>query len=88
MAVASICLKNRHQWSFFDIEAAFAAENRSLPVRLLVAGGNDDSTEFVARLQARSYPELTVEHALLGSLGHFAIGAEGLTKALIAVFRP
>jgi uncharacterized protein len=73
---------------FFAREAAFAAENQNLPVTLFVADGNDDSTEFIAKLQGRGYPDLKIEHAQLSPLGHFAIGAEGLTKGLIAVFRP
>jgi hypothetical protein len=73
---------------FFAREAAFAAVNQTLPVRLFVADGSDDSTEFIARLQGRGYPDLKIEHTQLSPLGHFAIGAEGLTKGLIAVFRP
>src|SRR5579859_4137145 len=73
---------------FLDMEAAFSATRSTLPVRLFVSSVGDDLAKFALILEKRGYAGLKIEHAQLSSLGHFAVGGEGLTKGLVSVFHP
>ena len=73
--------------SILVMEAAFRAAHSTLPGRLFVSSGEDDMSGFADKMAQQGYSGFTVEHAKLNSIGHFAVGAEGLTKGLVSVFR-
>jgi hypothetical protein len=70
-----------------DMEEAFSKANSMLPIRLFLSSGEDDMSRLADKLAERRYPGLTLEHERLNRIGHFAVGAEGLTKGLVSVFR-
>lgn len=72
---------------FVAIEENFSAGTQNLSDKQFVSVGHDNMFEFASRLQTRGYPGLAVEHVHLSPLGHFAVGAEGLTKGLVSAFR-
>jgi hypothetical protein len=75
----------------FDMEEAYAAQHKELPVKLFLSGCpvdyGSDMSRFFDRLGERNYSNLQVEYARLNDIGHFAVPAEGLTKGLVSVFR-
>jgi uncharacterized protein len=75
---------------YFEMEEMFAAQHTDLPIKLFISaprggGGNELSMLFTA-MRSRNYANLRSEYALLNDIGHFAVGAEGLTKGLVSVF--
>ena len=72
---------------FLEMEESFSEVHSTLPVRLFVSSGEDDMSKFADKIAKRGYTGLTVEHAQLNSIGHFAVSAEGLTKGLVSVFQ-
>lgn len=72
---------------FLEMEEAFSKTNSALPVRLFVSSGEDDMLKLADKMTQRGYSGFKVEHAQLNGIGHFAVGAEGLTKGLVSVFR-
>lgn len=75
---------------FFGLEKDYASQHTDLPIRLFlsaspVALGSELSGFFTA-LNNRNYPTFRAEYAFLNEMGHFAVGAEGLTKGLVSVF--
>jgi len=75
----------------FDMEAEYAAHHTDLPVKLFLSGcPHEDGpkmSRFFDTLDKRCYSNLRVEYVELNDIGHFAVGAEGLTKGLVSVFR-
>ncbi len=76
---------------FQEIEKGYARDHRRLPAKLWIAAPALDRAKIVAEfadtLKTRNYADFQVEFAWLSDLSHFAIGAEGLTKGLVAVFQ-
>lgn len=70
----------------FALEAAYAAQHTTLPVKLSLSSAGDVS-KFVDTLRGRNYRGLDLSYTQLPDIGHFAVGAEGLTKGLVAVFQ-
>lgn len=73
--------------SMREMEEAFSPAHSTLPVRLFLSSGEDDMSELADKLAKRGYAGLVVEHEQLNRSGHFTVGAEGLTKGLVSVFR-
>jgi hypothetical protein len=73
--------------SGLEMEEVFSQAHVTLPVRLFLSSGEDDMSGLADRLAKRGYAGLTVEHEQLNRAGHFTVGAEGLTKGLVSVFR-
>jgi uncharacterized protein len=71
---------------FLDMEESFSVAHAMLPVRLFVSSGSDDMSGLADKMAKRGYSGFRVEHAHLNTIGHFAVGAEGLTKGLVSVF--
>ncbi len=71
----------------FEMEEAFSKANSLLPIRLFLSSGEDDMSGLADKMAKRGYPGLMLEHEQLNRIGHFAVGAEGLTKGLVSVFR-
>jgi len=73
---------------FLKTEEAYAAQHTDLSVRLCISAppGDLDSKKLFDLLNGRNYANLRSEFVQLNDLGHFAIGAEGLTKGLVSVF--
>ncbi len=63
--------------------------NTDLSTRLVLSAPPSDvgSKQFFDILNARHYTNFRSEFVLLNDIGHFAVGAEGLTKGLVSVFR-
>ncbi len=76
---------------FLVWEQEYAAHHTDLPVRLFISACPGDSAEgcskFFDRIKSRNFPSLRAEYAELNDISHFAVGAEGLTKGLVFVFR-
>jgi enterochelin esterase-like enzyme len=73
--------------NILEMEEAFWQAHSTLPVRLFLSSGGSDLSGFADKLAKRGYAGLTVEHEQLNRAGHFTVGAEGLTKGLVSVFR-
>ena len=73
--------------SMLEMEEVFSQAHSTLPVRLFLSSGADDMSGLADKLAKRGYAGLTVEHEQLNRTGHFTVGAEGLTKGLVSVFR-
>ena len=73
---------------YFEIEETYAAQHTDLPVRLFISAPPSDlgSKKFSDILNGRKYIDFLSEFVQLNNIGHFAIGAEGLTKGLASVF--
>jgi hypothetical protein len=69
------------------MEEKYSTEKSTLPVRLFVSSGEYDMSGLANKMALRQYSGCTIEYAQLNNLGHFAVGAEGLTKGLVSVFR-
>jgi hypothetical protein len=76
---------------YFEMEATYAAQHADLPIRLFLSASpgqrGSDSSRLLDILNGRNYPNFHSEYARLNDIGHFAVGAEGLTKGLVSVFR-
>lgn len=76
--------------SYFEMEEIFAAHHTDLPIRLFISAPPGDWGSALSRLfaaiRSRNYAHLRSEYAQLNDSGHFAVGAEGLTKGLVSVF--
>ena len=77
---------------FFGIEQLYATQHTNLPAKLFVAAPplgefGSDLSKFFDTLKGRNYTRLELDYAQLNDIGHFAVGAEGLTKGLVSVFR-
>ena len=73
-----------------EIEETYATQNNTLPAKLFLSSGGDEGDDFARfqeTLKSRNYDGFELEYMQLNDLGHFAVGADGLTKGLIAVFR-
>jgi hypothetical protein len=75
----------------FELEESYATQYTNLAAKLFVGARlsqrASDLAKFLDILQRRKYPNLNVEYAQLNDISHFAVGAEGLTKGLVNVFR-
>ena len=73
---------------FLKIEEAYAAQHSDLLARLCISAppSDVDSKKLFDLLNRRNFTSLRSEFVQLNDLGHFAIGAEGLTKGLVSVF--
>lgn len=75
---------------FFKMEEMFAAQHTDLPIRLCISAPpgewGSELSKLLTKLGSRSYVSLHSEYVQLNDIGHFAIGAEGLTKGLVSVF--
>jgi len=73
---------------YFKIEETYAAKHTDLPSRLFISAPPNDfgSKKFFDILNRRNYTNFRSEFVELNSIGHFAVGAEGLTKGLVSVF--
>ena len=71
-----------------ELEKAFAESHFALPVKLYLASAvpEADLYKFSEALKKRGYRGLEVQYADLCGVTHFAVGAEGLTRGLRAVF--
>ena len=72
---------------FLDMEQAYSESNTSLPVRLFISAGGREKSNIVNKLLGRDYEGLSVDYTHLTALGHFSVGAEGLTKGLCSVYK-
>jgi predicted alpha/beta superfamily hydrolase len=72
------------------IEERYAERYTDLPFKLYMGYCDDkpnpELIQFVNALESRKYRGLTLKYDLLNDTGHFAVGAEGLTKGLVWVF--
>jgi len=73
---------------YFKIEATYAAQHTDLPIKLFLSAPPSDlgSKKFFDIINERNYTNFRSEFVLLNNIGHFAVGAEGLTKGLVSVF--
>lgn len=75
---------------YFELEKDYASQHTDLPIRLFLSASpvplGSELSEFFAALNNRNYPTFRAEYAPLNEIGHFAVGAEGLTKGLVSVF--
>lgn len=74
---------------YFEMEEMFASEHTDLPIKFFLAAPPDDlgSKKFYDVLVGRKYTDFHSEFVQLNNIGHFAVGAEGLTKGLVSVYR-
>jgi hypothetical protein len=74
---------------YLEMEEMFASQHTALPIRFFLAAPPDDlaSKKFHDIFVGREYTDFHSEFVPLNDLGHFAVGAEGLTKGLVSVFR-
>jgi predicted alpha/beta superfamily hydrolase len=76
------------------LEESYAAQHSDLPIKLCISAPSKQdeintaklSAELFKKMASRNYASLQIEFAALNDIGHFAVGAEGLTKGLVAVF--
>lgn len=72
------------------IEERYAEQYADLPFKLYMGYCDDEPNpeliQFVNTLESRKYRGLTFKYDLLNDIGHFAVGAEGLTKGLVWVY--
>ena len=69
------------------VEKIYATHHSDLSIRLFMSAPPEkDDSKFFDNLSRRNYANLRAEYAELSEIGHFAIGAEGLTKGLVSVF--
>jgi hypothetical protein len=69
------------------LEEEYAATHRSMPARLFIGWCHENFAQFVARLESRSYEELSLDSARLASQEHFQVPGDGLARGLVSVFR-
>lgn len=76
-------------------EEEFAQSGRSLPVRLFVSGGGNESPRFLggilrlnARIAARKYPGLEYQFRIIDEERHAGMQSESYTRGLRFVFAP
>lgn len=71
-------------------ESQFAMEHTDLATKLYLAycaeKHSPSSPQFTNALLSRQYKSLSLQVDLLNDIGHFAVGAEGLTKGLVWAF--
>ena len=73
---------------FLKIEELYAAQHVDLSARVCISAppSDLDSKKLFDLLNRRNFSSLRSEFVQLNDLGHFTIGAEGLTKGLVSVF--
>lgn len=75
---------------YFEMEKMFAAQHTNLPIRLFISAPpgewGSELSKLFATLGSRNYANFRSEYAQLNDIGHFAVGAEGLTKGLVSVY--
>ena len=73
---------------YFQMEETYAEQHTDLPIRLFISAPPSDvgSRKLFDILNGRHYTNFRSEFVLLNDIGHFAVGAEGLTKGLVSVF--
>ena len=75
----------------FEVEETYASHHTDLPIRFFLSAPpgelGKNEIQFFNILDERNYPNFYSEYVELNDIGHFAFGAEGLTKGLVSVFR-
>ena len=75
----------------FEMEEMYVAQHTDLPIRLFMSAPpgqwGSNLSKLLDTLNRHGYANFRSEFAQLNDIGHFAVGAEGLTKGLVSVFR-
>jgi predicted alpha/beta superfamily hydrolase len=75
----------------FEMEEIFAAQHTDLSIKLFITAPPGEwgsaSSKLFTTMENRNYTNFHSEYAHLNDIGHFAVGAEGLTKGLVSVFK-